>query len=127
MYRITAKLVTYQLFQKYKDAYCLPLPETRSNEGSETGQSRGIAVESVVPATALNVKLSRLRLQSTMIRLSAVLPIIGRLISVSLSSVPFPLLSYMNTQPVATVLSLTVHDTFSAHWPSAETSRTWYP
>ena len=115
-------VVTYQRFQKYKEAYCLPLPETRSNEGSDTGQSRGNAVESVVPATALIVKLSRLRLQSIMIRPSAVLPSIGRLISVSLVSVPFPLLSYRNTQPVATVLSLTVHDIFSAHWPSAETS-----
>ena len=106
---------------------CLPLLETRSNEGSETGQSRGIAVESVVPVTALIVKLSRLRLQSIMIRPSAVLPMLGRLISVSLSSVPSPLLLYMNTQPVATVLSVTVHDIISAHWPPAETLRTWYP
>ena len=87
----------------------------RLNEGSEMGQSRGIVVESLVPATALIVKLSWLRLQSIMIRPSAVLSIIGRLKIVSLSSVPSPLLSYMNTQPVATVLSLTVHDMFSAH------------
>jgi len=55
------------------------------------------------------------------------LPIVGRLINFSSSHVPSPLLSYVNTQPVATVLSLTVHDTFSAHWPPAEISWSWYP
>ena len=109
-----------------KDNYCLPLLETRLNEGSEIGQSRGTAVESVVPAIAVIVKLSWLRLQSIMIRPSAVLPIIGRLRSASISNVPSPLLSYMNTQPVATVLSLTVHDIFSEHWLPREISWTWY-
>ena len=55
--------------KKCKNIYCLPLLETRSNV-SEAGQS--IAVESVVPATALIVKLSWLRLQSIIMRPSAV-------------------------------------------------------
>ena len=57
---------------KSKDIYCLPPLKERLNEGSEMGQSRGIVVGSVVPATALIVKLSWLRLQSVMIRPSAV-------------------------------------------------------
>ena len=98
------------------------------NEESETGQYRGIlAEESVVPTTALIMKSSWLRLQSIMTRLSAMLPIVGTLINTSTSSVPSPLLSYTNSQPVATVLSYTVHVTFSIHWPSVEISRTWYP
>ena len=74
-------------------------------------------VESVMPETALTVKLSWLRLQSIMRQCSAVLPTFGKIMNVSLSSVPSSLLSYMNAQPVATVLSCTVHDIFSAHWP----------
>lgn len=105
---------------------CLPLLETRLKKGLEIGQSSSIAAESVVPATALSVKLRWFRLQSMIRRSSPVLPIVGRLINFSSSNVPSPLLSYMNTQPVATVSSLTVHDTFSAHWP-VETSWSWYP
>ena len=98
------------------------------NEESETGQSRGIlAEESVVPTTALIVKLSRLRLQSIMTRLPPTLLILGTLINTSTSSVPSPLLSYMNSQPVATALWCTVHVTFSMHWPPVEISLTWYP
>ena len=106
---------------------CLPLVKTWLKEELETGQSRDIVVECVVPATALSVKLSRLRLQSIMRRCSAVLPNVGRIINVLRSMVPSSLLSYTNTQPVATFLSLTVHDILSAHWPPAEISWTWYP
>ena len=52
----------------------------------------------------------------------------GKLIvSAILSFIPSPSVSklYVNTQPVATVLSLTVHDIFSAHWPPTETSWSW--
>ena len=80
-------------------------------------------------ATAYIVKLSGLSSHSIETLPTALLPMAGKLIvSVILSFIPSPSVStlYVNTQPVATVLSCTVHDIFSVHWPPAETSQTSY-